>query len=45
MAIDVCEGDLLIFDQHVLHCNNPLKGEGRVSFVIYLREKLDKCEK
>ncbi len=45
IAVDICEGDLLMFDPHVLHCNNPLEGEGRVSFVIYLREKLDKCEK
>ena len=45
IAVDVCEGDLLMFDPHVLHANNPLEGEGRVSFVIYLREKLHLCEK
>lgn len=44
IGIDIREGDLLLFDPHVTHCNNKLTKNGRVSFVFYLREKLDKCE-
>ncbi len=43
LALDICEGDLLIFNPHITHCNNPLKKQGRMSFVFYLREKMDKC--
>ena len=44
IAVNVCQGDLLIFDPHQIHCNNPLQGSGRVSFVFYLRNKMNLCE-
>ena len=43
IAINIEEGDLLLFNPHEAHCNNPMVGEGRMSFVLYLREKMDKC--
>tara|TARA_R110001592_G_scaffold309791_1_gene584257 strand:- start:394 stop:1272 length:879 start_codon:yes stop_codon:yes gene_type:complete len=43
VAIHVEQGDLLIFNPHQAHCNNPLKGEGRMSMVMYLREKMNRC--
>jgi hypothetical protein len=43
IAINVQEGDLLIFNPHIIHCNNELEGEGRMSFVFYLREKMNQC--
>jgi hypothetical protein len=43
IGLNIEQGDLLMFNPHVAHCNNPLKGEGRMSFVLYLREKMDKC--
>ena len=43
MGVDVEEGDLLIFNPHIAHCNNPLQGEGRMSMVFYLREKMHLC--
>ncbi len=43
LALDIREGDLLIFNPHITHCNNPLTKQGRMSFVFYLREKMDKC--
>tara|TARA_R110001583_G_scaffold19678_1_gene76770 strand:- start:537 stop:1409 length:873 start_codon:yes stop_codon:yes gene_type:complete len=45
IAVNIEQGDLLIFNPHQVHCNNPLKGEGRMSFVLYLREKMDRCTK
>ena len=44
IGLNIEEGDLLLFNPHEAHCNNPLKGEGRMSFVLYLRDKMDKCE-
>jgi hypothetical protein len=43
VGLNVREGDLLLFNPHVTHCNNPLKGEGRMSFVFYLRDAMNKC--
>lgn len=43
VGVNVEEGDLLIFNPHITHCNNAIKGQGRVSFVFYLREKMDRC--
>jgi len=43
VAVNIDQGDLLIFNPHHCHCNNPLKGSGRMSMVFYLREKMDKC--
>jgi hypothetical protein len=43
MGCNVEQGDLLIFDPHIAHCNNELEGEGRMSLVFYLREKMNKC--
>lgn len=43
IAINIEQGDLLLFNPHEAHCNNPLVGEGRMSFVLYLREKMDQC--
>ena len=45
IAIDIQQGDLLLFNPHTPHCNNPIVGEGRMSFVFYLRDKMDKCDK
>ncbi len=42
-GVNVQEGDLLLFNPHEIHCNNPLKGQGRLSFVLYLRDAMDKC--
>jgi hypothetical protein len=39
------EGDMLFFDVHEVHCNNPIKGKGRISIVAFAREKiLQKCQ-
>ena len=43
IAVNIEEGDLLIFNPHEAHCNNPLKGNGRMSMVFYLREKMHLC--
>jgi len=43
VGINIREGDLLIFNPHVIHCNNLLTKNGRMSLVFYLREKMDKC--
>ncbi len=42
-GVNVEEGDLLIFNPHIIHCNNQIKGTGRIAFVFYLREKMDRC--
>tara|TARA_R110000737_G_C14558075_1_gene481775 strand:- start:84 stop:1073 length:990 start_codon:yes stop_codon:yes gene_type:complete len=44
IALNVRQGDLLIFNPHIKHCNNPLIGSGRVSFVFYMREKMNRCQ-
>jgi len=44
VAVHVGQGDLLIFNPHEAHCNNPLQGEGRMSMVLYLREKMNRCD-
>ena len=36
------EGDFLLFDVHELHCNNPIRGAGRVSLVCYARERIQR---
>ena len=43
IGVNVEQGDLLIFNPHETHCNNELEGDGRISFVFYLREKMNKC--
>jgi len=43
IAFDVREEDLVLFNPHKIHCNNPLTKKGRMSFVFYLREKMDMC--
>jgi hypothetical protein len=44
IGFNMNEGDLLFVDVHAIHCNNPIKGKGRVSLVCYAREKiLDRC--
>tara|TARA_R110001592_G_C13164786_1_gene749268 strand:- start:1818 stop:2696 length:879 start_codon:yes stop_codon:yes gene_type:complete len=43
IGLNVEQGDLLMFNPHTAHCNNPIIGSGRMSFVLYLREKMDKC--
>ena len=44
IGLNIEQGDLLMFNPHSAHCNNPIIGEGRMSFVLYLREKMDQCE-
>ena len=43
LGLNIEEGDLLLFNPHVIHSNNSLKGSGRMSFVLYLRDKMDRC--
>jgi len=38
------EGDLLLFNVHEIHCNNPIKGKGRVSMVNYARKGIRRCD-
>jgi hypothetical protein len=46
MSLCIEEGDILLFDVHETHCNNPIKGKGRISLVCYAREGImDKCKK
>tara|TARA_R110000850_G_scaffold32649_5_gene89894 strand:- start:841 stop:1752 length:912 start_codon:yes stop_codon:yes gene_type:complete len=42
-GVNVREGDLLLFNPHLCHCNRELKGEGRMSMVLYCRQKLVDC--
>lgn len=44
IGANVEEGDLLIFNPHIIHCNNEIKGNGRIAFVFYLREKMNQCK-
>ena len=41
IGIKMEEGDLLFVDVHKTHCNNPIKGKGRMSLVCYARENLE----
>jgi len=43
VGLNIRQGDLLLFNPNEVHCNNPLKGEGRMSFVMYLRDKMNQC--
>jgi hypothetical protein len=46
IAIDVREGDLLLFNPHEYHCNTEFEGNNftRLSFVLYLRNDMaSKC--
>ena len=43
LGLNIEQGDICIFNPHVAHCNNKLEGSGRMSFVLYLREKMNKC--
>ena len=43
LGLNIEQGDLLLFNPHEPHSNNPLIGKGRLSFVLYLREKMDQC--
>ena len=43
ICVNVEQGDLLMFNPHIAHCNNEINGEGRISFVLYLREKMADC--
>ncbi len=44
VGCNVQQGDLLIFNPHVMHCNNELFGEGRMSMVFYIRQKMNLCD-
>lgn len=45
IGFNMQEGDLLFVDVHQIHCNNPIRGKGRISLVCYAREGiLRKCE-
>ena len=43
ICVNIEQGDLLMFNPHIAHCNNPIDGNGRISFVLYLREKMAEC--
>lgn len=44
IGFNMQEGDLLFVDVHEKHCNNPLKGKGRISLVCYARTAIkNKC--
>ena len=43
VGLNVEQGDLLLFNPHTPHSNNPIVGQGRMSMVMYLREKMDQC--
>jgi len=43
VSVNIEQGDLLIFNPHEAHCNNSLLGSGRMSMVMYIREKMDRC--
>jgi hypothetical protein len=44
IAVNIEQGDFLLFNPHEPHSNNPIVGSGRMSFVLYLREKMDQCK-
>ena len=43
LGVNVEQGDLLIFNPHIAHCNNAMEGEGRMSMVFYIRQKMNLC--
>jgi hypothetical protein len=43
IGLNVEQGDLLLFNPHTPHCNNPIVNKGRMSMVFYLRDKMDLC--
>ncbi len=44
IGFNIQEGDILLFDSHEIHCNNEIRGKGRISLVCYAREKIStKC--
>ena len=48
VLIKIKSGDFLLMDNHQYHCNTKLrtKGDGfRLSFVMYIREEMSKCNK
>jgi hypothetical protein len=44
MAFQMEEGDVMLFDVHEVHCNNAIKGKGRISMVCYAREGIKRCD-
>ena len=44
IGVDVKDNDLLLFNPHLVHCNTEMIGEGRMSMVLYTREKLIDCD-
>lgn len=40
VAFGLEEGDLLFADVHQIHCNAKLIGSGRISLVLFAREKM-----
>lgn len=45
IGFNMQEGDILFVDVHQIHCNNPIKGKGRVSLVCYARADIkSRCE-
>jgi hypothetical protein len=50
VAVDIQNGDMLMFDTHEWHANTPIEGVGesgidweRISVVFYYREKMREC--
>lgn len=48
VGIDLHNGDVLFVDVHRWHCNTPFinmkEGDKRISFVLYYREQMIKCQ-
>lgn len=40
IAFNIQEGDVLFMDVHEPHCNNRVKGKGRIGLVCYAREQI-----
>ena len=45
VCIDVRQTDTLAMDVHQYHANTEMKGDGRLSVVCYLRQKMINCMK
>lgn len=45
ICVDVRQRDFLAMDVHEYHSNTPIKGDGRLSVVCYLRKKMINCIK
>jgi hypothetical protein len=48
VLIKIEPGDFLLMDSHQYHCNTPIitkKGGYRLSFVMYIRSDMSKCQK